>query len=204
MFPSFFGLAPVGPGPNSQLMTINARYLNHLSLLFGLNSQLALQTNNDGQKATWNLRHRRFLHVPQTRLRICLIHVNDWPSVQIPLATFALNLAQYLANTGFNVNQANQHIVNLGNNVNTSNRATMVTALDAAHTRLDQLANPDHVRLVIVALTSKNADTYANVKWWGDCRRGVRTLCITRNSLVDNFNMSNNVATNASYMGNLR
>ena len=33
--------------------------------------------------------------------------------------------------------------------------------------------------VVLVGLSDTDAATYADVKWWGDCRAGVRTLCFS-------------------------
>ncbi|KAK4495381.1 hypothetical protein PRZ48_013712 [Zasmidium cellare] len=54
--------------------------------------------------------------------------------------------------------------------------------LDRAYAAL-QRKSGGSASVILVILPSDNIDNYSIVKWWGDCKRGVNTVCVTRGKL---------------------
>lgn len=165
----------------------------------GQNRQITLASQALGQRAGWNLRGTRFITLPTHRFRVCVFRVDDAWAGSVNLNTFADNMSTYLRNNGFAVNTQG-FVQGVGSN---ANRQAFAANLSAAYTTIIVRTRPDNIRLLIVALPSKDAKIYANVKWWADCLQGVPTVCVTKDSLEGNWRAARG-NFDLSYLGNLR
>jgi hypothetical protein len=153
---------------------------------------LQLSTQNNGSKATWNLRGLHFLTRPMP-FRLCIILVRGGDA-DIPTRALPPALTTYLNTVHIRTN--GDPI--LASAVNNGDRATFINNLEAAWNTAGRAGN---VSLIIAILPSKDAAQYAYLKWWGDCRIGVPTICVTRGAIRDNFNAN---SINNNFLGNLR
>jgi hypothetical protein len=54
---------------------------------------------------------------------------------------------------------------------------------DAYQYLIDNKSDEAVIPAILVILPSKDASLYAEVKWWGDCVKGVPTICITKQKI---------------------
>ncbi len=154
-----------------------------------------LSGRRDGSKASWNLQNLIFVIRPTAAFRLCFILVG----LPADLVTNALPAAlnQYLNN---NALMSTNGILRSGADVR-ADRGAFAGNLDTAYDAMVRDLQPQERALIIAILPSKDATTYAHLKWWGDCRRGVPTICVTRLALGNNFRTGR---FGDSFLGNLR
>lgn len=114
-------------------------------------------------------------------------------------------LKDSLCENGIMVNNTNiAHITN----INTSNRHIVVSAMHGALKNLSD-NNPSSdtgIPLILVMLPDKNLNPsqlqllHSSVKWWGDCQRGIATICVLQ-SKFENKGNSNHGNRGASRGG---
>ncbi|KAF7911733.1 uncharacterized protein EAE98_011848 [Botrytis deweyae] len=104
--------------------------------------------------------------------------------------TFIETLMGQLRNYGFSAQTYSMApaIIDAGLNAMTSQlrRASVTTILNAVVTRWEQQFNLTGIPLIIVLLPNSkksNPRLYSDVKWWGDCVRGIPTVCISEDAI---------------------
>lgn len=149
-------------------------------------------------KAQWNLRDRRFLKRPEAAFRLCIIRVDV--NRDNLFNAFRRDLNNYLNQNRIYTN--GDPLDAFATTVGT--RANFVANLNTAYNTLlsdSRRNNTGDPPLVVVILSSKEPKTYAYLKWWGDCSKGIPTVCVTRATIDGQFR-SNQI--DASFLGNLR
>ncbi|TVY43663.1 Protein argonaute [Lachnellula occidentalis] len=135
-----------------------------------------------GKYASWNLRQissgqgRTFFHTPTGQISVHVIRVviaGPHGNEGVVVGAFRARLQMALHAYGITVQAPNIQDALFTPNANPQTRRAMFKAkLDAACGRFNR------PRLLVVLLPDTNATTYSDVKWWGDCDRGVPTVCV--------------------------
>ena len=152
--------------------------------MFGSNIECAKVADRKNFPATWNMvsvtqgqnpvgfRIPKKLPILQAiRLAVNPDTDNDIRWMENDLKSILVtNLSKY----GLATNSIKAVDCPYGNQGRRSQRANIVAALDNAFGRFKTPPT-----LLLVMVTSKDTSIYSDVKWWGDCKKGVPTICVT-------------------------
>jgi hypothetical protein len=140
-----------------------------------------MKTDWEGKKSTWNLQKNKFFKQGPSGadIRLEIINLGRQNTVfHSDITKFRKQFSSALASYGFNPptfgriqNTYSEHL---------RSRSEVGDVLDAA---FEEMKDPKP-KLVLIILPSKDTKFYAAVNWWGDCSRGVATVCVTKAAML--------------------
>lgn len=68
-------------------------------------------------------------------------------------------------------------------NAPTHDRKKIQDALDKALENLKNNSKLDKIPLILIVVPFKDADLYSHIKWWGDVKIGIPTVCVQKDIL---------------------
>lgn len=191
-------------GVDSKFMEIQARILKEPRLVF---------ERGDGKKtviprnASWNLESQRFLHVHQPSPILGILRLtkennsSESKSDMTALEMFSEALLKSMKACGFEkpgLAGCGIQSATIPTPSNTIDyRTKLVAVLDLAFKPLQN----GSAHLLIVVLPDNDPRVYSNIKWWGDCMRGIITCCVTSKSIGKKNRNSDTV--DSSMLGNI-
>jgi hypothetical protein len=164
---------------NPELVKIGARVLQAPELAF--NGGKAIKPD----KAAWNLNGFPFISVRTPNLLLAIIKVGPKINNYVTaVRVFEGHLRTEMGKYGVTVANEGQIPIRhatwpSGDPV--QQRTLFMNNLDAAFRSLANGENPllSQPAMTLVVLPKRHIRQYSEVKWWGDCHKGIRTACIT-------------------------
>ncbi|KAF7879476.1 hypothetical protein EAF04_000672 [Stromatinia cepivora] len=185
-------LSQFGFSVQDQFLEVVPKYLRQPILAFkNEDFNISEQSKN---KSSWMLRNNdrifNFANTGTVNFNLHIIRLNLEDNAPFEkVVKFAQDLKSKIEGYGI-IFENGGRIYNAGFS---QNRTVLGTHLTAALTDLTAGDGNRKPKLLLIVVPNKNIQTYANIKWWGDCIAGIPTICISAGVLTKTKNGSTDV-----------